>query len=503
MKPQKIVILFFGLAALMSAFLLITPSAPEIVIYTPDIDEESVVYDGNLAHELSLSKPLEKVLTVRLVRGNFELSAGKDYAVKEHQVYPTSGGQLSALPAGTKLSVRYLAIPPSPEKNFDYEINHILSYGQSLSAGIRATVDYAKGDFRVLPHSNNYDALMFNGGVRPQLLEDADLEKVFQSFVPLQEDNTGRGPGNGPILSPKVGETPLSGMAEMLNALLDKENGPEAVFQILASCPGNDGNTIDSLSKAREQYNKLIYEVKQGVRLAKKDGKSYGVPAILWLQGEADGLNMNYQAVLNQLFNDLNRDVKAITSQTKDVQFIIYQTAISNIPAYAQFELHRSRADVTIAAPVYWLAKSDGTHLTALSSRLLGAYFGRAIKRIVIDNIKFKPLKITKASIKNDRIVVSLNNSSGLIFDTIQVPAKSGYGFYLTDGEGNQVNVAKTSLSSANTLTLTPERVSHGYTLHYDSGNIRDEAGLTDRIRIEGVVYPLHNWLTTSKWLLE
>src|SRR5690606_12823804 len=124
------------------------------------------------------------------------------------------------------------------QKPLTLEINHVLSYGQSLSMGATATA--------VLSITQPYANLTFNTGPRK------DTEAT--SVIPLVEQF------NNPSIDGYAnrGETHCSGLANYASRAMMIENGVNPENHIIfASTAGHGGYTIDQLKKGAAWYSLL------------------------------------------------------------------------------------------------------------------------------------------------------------------------------------------------------------------------------------------------------
>ena len=240
------------------------------------------------------------------------------------------------------------------------EFQHILSYGQSLSLGERA-VDRWPTDVTIPPEQNV--GLMFASGVIPRGAMNA-LVPFADSTAPVDLDAWN-------IDAPGV--TPLYG------ALLELKGLPGAR---IGSAAGRGATSIAGLSKGTVPYMRLISQVAAGRALSVGH---YRVPAIIWMQGESDAGNPNYAAQLQQLFTDLDADVRETTGQAQTVQFFICLTAVRGI-ALAQRQVAAVMPNVHIACDTATFAKSDGTHLTAQGSLEAGCTLGTQMRSLIPAN---------------------------------------------------------------------------------------------------------------------
>jgi carbohydrate esterase-like sialic acid-specific acetylesterase len=244
------------------------------------------------------------------------------------------------------------------------EYQHILSYGQSLSLGARA-VNKWPTNLTIPPEQDV--GLMFASGVIPR--------GAMNALVPFADSTA---PVNGSAWNIDApGVTPLYG------ALLELSGLPGAR---IGSAAGRGGTPIAGLSKGTAPYVRLISQVAAGRALSTGH---YIVPAIIWMQGESDAGNPNYAAQLQQLFANLDADVRQTAGQAATVQFFICLTAIRDIAA-AQGQVAAAMPNVHIACDAATLPKSDGTHLTAQGSLEAGCALG-AQMRITIPANEWNP----------------------------------------------------------------------------------------------------------------
>lgn len=243
------------------------------------------------------------------------------------------------------------AAPPPP-----LATEHLITYGQSLSLGERAVIDFTGGNLGVPADDNENVGLMFVGGTRPE-----DLS----SLVPfLESTELVDAPAWGGIATP--GETPLYG------ALLTVKDMDTALH--IGSAAGAGGTPIVGLIKGTPPYARLIEQVTQAKALSPG---AYSVMGIIWMQGESDLGNTNYAAEFSQLVMDLDTDIRAITGQGP-VQIYVCETLEWGI-GEQQVAVAAAMPQVHIACNDGDFPKSDGTHLTAAGSKAVGVAIGAAI----------------------------------------------------------------------------------------------------------------------------
>lgn len=392
---------------------------------------------------------------------------------------------------------------------YDYEVNHFFGYGQSLSVG-QATP--------AISTTQKYDNVMFTRGMRPQYDYPAESDSQwYAAFVPSVE-------AQSPTTA-TLAETPMTGAGDMIKERILAEDGlsySSMKYQIALSTPGYGGQTISQLSKGSSHYARLLNQATYGRNIANSAAKSYAVQAVAWTQGESDYVSntprSTYTAALNTLVSDINTDIKAITGQIKNIPFISYQVASHKVygqttPSIALAHVDTADANplVYIATPMYHFdyAGDSDAHLTSVSSRWLGAYYGLAYKRIIIDGKSWKPLKPLSSVTQGTVLVVKFNVPSGrLEFDTTNVTQNTNYGFELVDSIGNALAISSVSIMGPDTVKIVAgATIPFGAKLRYawtgsgnvgatkgPRGNLRDTQGNYIVFDPNGLNKPMHNW---------
>lgn len=414
-------------------------------------------------------------------------------------------------------------VPQAPQAlgTYEDEINHVISYGQSLSIGADSMSSTP------LSTVQRHNSLMFNGGVRPN---DSGLvpATIYASLQPLVESYYVAG-GN---------ETPVAGTCEAINDLVLKENGlayGDHSFQILGSAAGEGSKSLAQLSKPSTYYSRVLEQVTYGKSLANAAGKTYGVRAVTWAQGESDTAadvpSATYIAALNQLVTDLNTDIKAITGQTSDVHLVTSQLASfvtygKSAPTIALALLDAANANplIHLAVPNFVLMHNDTDqiHLQRESYKKKGAYFGKVIKRICVDGATWSPVQPVSAKRQGSVVVLRFHVPRGpLVLDTINVRLNTDYGFSLVDSGGSAITISSVQLLGDDRVKITAATaipagafVRYAWVQNTDvpawgfvagpingpRGNLRDSEGEVAVLDPDGLNWPLHNWAPTFSY---
>lgn len=383
-----------------------------------------------------------------------------------------------------------------PEKPKSLGVNHILSYGQSLSVGATATT--------ILSTTQPYSNLTFNTGPRQDTSATSIVPLVEQANNPSSDGYTNRG------------ETHCSGMANYASRSMMLEAGVAPQNHVIfASTAGHGGYTIDQLKKGSAWYSVLIDHVNKAKSL--NAGKSYHVPVVPWIQGENNAVSgglqtsyAEYKSKLSQLQIDVDSDVKAITAQTDPVRFITYQMSYaartwSDI-AKAQLDLARENDNFMLATPMYHFPyATDNIHLTNVGYKWMGAYFGRAYKQYMVEGRKPDFINPISAQIDGNRIVIKFDVPTlPLQIDTTSLARTTNNGFKVMNGS-SEIAITNVSASEDTVILLLSSAPSGSVQVRYAldylgvgltitggaSGNLRDST--TDAIEIAGVEKPLYH----------
>lgn len=406
-----------------------------------------------------------------------------------------------------------------PDPVFSHMVNHVLSYGQSLSTGTQADPPVSTTQ----PYSN----LRFIGGVRPQDNGQASFldgnpgsaATWYASLVPLVETSYEWQEFD------YLGETPCAGATNMAVQLIADEEGiahNAHAYQFLGSAPGQGGLTVAQLSYGTAPYLRLVEHVTYGLTRATALSKTYAAQVVNWMQGESDYLagttRSAWAASVATLISDANTSIKAVTGQSQDVHFIASQTSSHPSTGVATPTIalaHGDLADVNplfhVAMPMYQFDYAGQYHLTAASSRWAGAYLGLAYKRIVIDGLTWKPLQPISFVKQGDLLTVRFNVPLGVLtFDTTWVTAIANYGFQLVDSGGNPLTIDSVAITDTDKVLITAAAsIPSGAVLRYGwdyttalspgrtagaRGNLRDTQGDTIVFDPAGANKPMHNW---------
>lgn len=390
---------------------------------------------------------------------------------------------------------------PIEKPNFISDYFQLIVYGQSLSVG---------GSF-TLP-LDLYDSKTYQGGILTNY--DPDVAGAANTYF-----------GSSLKDLPKTGtETPGKGMARILKDLILSENQipiNEQNFTPVVNAPGTGGASWTTLSNTSgKEYRRLLESVRRGKDFAMALNKTYSVPVLAYIQGENSGDKAKdiptWYANLESLFDSLNENIKAITGQEEDVQFITYQIASfpQNPPAtvnvpLAQLKIALEKENVHFGCAMYQFEYADALHGTATTYRLMGASMGVVAKRAIVDKKKMQPIKPLSWSIQvntaADTWVIKMKMNvpvPPLVIDQtvnsryITIP--EFYGFSIMNA-GAEV-IKEVTISHGDTINIFCKENPDGLFLRYafggrdSGGNIRDSQGDAVKINCEGVTQRVDNW---------
>ncbi|MDY4628260.1 MAG: sialate O-acetylesterase [Prevotella sp.] len=240
-------------------------------------------------------------------------------------------------------------------------------------------------------------------------------------------------------------------MGEALAGALGKDT------MVCVFADGRGGTAISNLIKGSYPYDALIQDIQKSYDEARNKGMEFIVPAVCWMQGESDMFDytrVDYRKLLRQFAADVNRDVKRITGQKRDVKIVGYQSCClakcykfvpENYDCYeisvpqAQMQLIRDDSCFVAGTPVYFLDfVDDRIHLDGKSQTVVGRYNAAAVLDILRYGYSDRGLYPVDIKIEGKIAIIDFNkndskelvdNSGKLEFDTINVNKVKNYGF--------------------------------------------------------------------------
>lgn len=153
---------------------------------------------------------------------------------------------------------------------------------------------------------------------------------------------------------------------------------------------------------------RLLQSVWYAKKFADKVSKTFSVPVLSFIHGEAHQNDLTYQTYYNSMvvaFDLINSLIKKITGQPDDVKFLVFQTAVFLSPtsiasgildsiSMAQLQIAKDKANVFYSFSMlpFESTATDYIHYLQVAYSLMGVYTGIQAKRIVVDNIDPTPI---------------------------------------------------------------------------------------------------------------
>lgn len=290
-----------------------------------------------------------------------------------------------------------------------------------------------------------------------------------------------------------AGETPHTAMANQISTLAQAELGQRYVSA--HTVIGENGQPMSVLRKGAAEvvtgemsmgraYAATLFEAAAITRLARGQGLTYGVGAVIITHGEADAGNANYGRDLMQLWSDYNQDLRAVTGQSESIPLLISQqhavpggVGSRSASTLAQWRVGVERpGDLVCTGPKYQYAYAgDGVHLVTLGYEMLGEKYGQVYFERVVAGRDWQPLQPLSAA-RNGRAVsvrfhvpvAPLQFDAGLPLphQVNQTEWAQGRGFEVW--QGNRRVVIQSVAIAGDTVTLTcAEDIGSGVSVGY------------------------------------
>jgi hypothetical protein len=309
-----------------------------------------------------------------------------------------------------------------------------------------------------------------------------------------------------------TGESPMYGALGHMKALVAGENGlapADLKYQLATANNGYPGYTLVQISKGQQAFTDAMAQTQAIKSIATEAGLTYSYQATLLTIGVNDTAQTTskapFKAQLLKLADDYAADAKAITGQYNDPIMLISQvsTAAYRDISEAQMEAGQEHGLIRVVAPLYPFAWTNAQHIDGPSTKLLGGYYGIALKRMLVDKTEFEPLQPVRHAISGN-VIDLFFSKRGLVLDTTQVPQQANYGFSVFNAAGASQAISSVTIIAPDRVRITLSapatagwQVRYGYLsavgiANYTgaAGNLRDSQG--DRLKYLGT--PMHNW---------
>ncbi len=360
------------------------------------------------------------------------------------------------------------------------DINHVISYGQSLAVGYEG--------WPALSQTQPFDSLMLGGSVRPLRDKAAVWQPVgppvFRPLIATVQDGhtgallTGAQVAALPEHAGHPGETVLEGALNFWRGKQLAAGGQPGAQRLLGSSCGVGQRSLEGLSKGANPD--LFQRLRDCVRLARgaaeADGLSYGITALLFLQGEnnnrgtlgAASGTAEYKALLRQFYRDALTDLAA--AQHSVPGLFMYQTGgeyatdTQTVPQ-AQLECALEDPGVFMVAPSYPVTEKFG-HLDPNGYRWLGAQFGKVLHRVLTLHQHWQPLHPVRAEVSGKTLDLDFHVPLpplqwGRPFIAQRIVEPKDRGFTVLDGNG-RVGIVAVQFTSPFSVQLTLARRTQG-----------------------------------------
>lgn len=424
-----------------------------------------------------------------------------------------------------KTEVSSYEIGASPVQEPRFNINHLITYGQSNSIGQQSFPPLTTQSFRgnLMIGENVYWA-----------------ERVGTSFEDLVALTVPKGdtPPYGASSSSLYAESPAISAANVCKRMLDRATYGMVDNKMLVTCAAQGGLPIEYLRKgyASGYYDRITAAATQAKLNADAEGKTIGCPIVVWNQGEASyrgdfggTTDKNvYKGYLKEIFDDITADVKQIYGQEDAPIFVINQTYRESSRdqtmqiSMAQLELANEFNNIVLAGPEYIHYPSGrGNHKDPNNCRWSGEFIAKAYIQSLRGN-KFIPLQPQKIMYDRNKVHIDMFVPvPPMKFDAYTTHSNNNHGFVLSDENGalsiSQINIKGNRIEIITTKQIQGIlRVGYGRQLGGDTGggNLRDsdrwesfyywedhdfEAGyipkLSDGVtQIKNLKMPMYNW---------
>ena len=429
-----------------------------------------------------------------------------------------------------------------------WDFNHVIAYGQSLSSGWEG--------WPALSVFQRHDSLMLGDSVHGTSENGPRFEVAGEAtFKPLVATVMSNG-AKGEVLAPDaVAALPPGNIAlgeTVLEGALDFWRGRQLAVaagafpgRFVATSTGVGGRPIEHLSLGQGPFERVRQAAQAVKQAAGAACGSYGITALLWLQGESNSVGggiqdrREYFRLTEALQADINREVvQGVAGQeampavfTHQVGGLYVRDATNMAIPMAQLDCAYALPDWFMVGPAYPVTEKGG-HLDANGYRWLGQQFGKVMHRVIDLGEGWKPLHPVRATLRGAQVLVDFHvPHPPLVFSPCYVRMKATSfadgGFRVTDDAGDVGVLAAAVVQDVSVLLVLDRVPGANAALWYGDeprhggyGNLRDSdptvASQTYEFRegsgqypganlpeLIGKPYPLWNWCIAFRTALE
>lgn len=332
--------------------------------------------------------------------------------------------------------VRFVARMASTRPYDHFDINHILSGGQSLAMGGLGAP--------VLSQNQKYNNMMFDNGLRGQ---STNLSPLVENFW----------------------ETMSSGMSNTISELHSRQinnsnNTPAKSHDVLVSIHAEPGFAYSQVKRGTQAFTNGMNQQRLAQYIADSQRKSYITRCVTVVHGEEDHqrVNSNYSQDLIQWQQDYEREIQA-RGQTEPVPMIHTQMSsfTSFVTSWSFIPTEQLKACVinprknVMVGPKYIFNYLDGVHLQSRAYRRMGEYYGKVYSHIFLEGGTWEPLR--PLTVKRDGAVIQVRfhvPEPPLVLDTWTVRNPGNFGFDYSDTSGSAPTIQSVRLIDEDTVEI-------------------------------------------------
>ena len=387
------------------------------------------------------------------------------YTTKKETKYGFTDAQLASLD-NEALSETARTTPMSGDAKLSPGYLHFISTGQSLSVAsegwpvltdnIPVEYDlYQVGD-SIRPRYRNANSWTQVGSQQlnplTPVVQSTDLSEILTSSEVANLDAGDTNPGE---------QVEVAALYTLKQAMLNAQFASrDSSRKIVATACGVGGQTIENLTNT--YYGRITGALDKVSAVAA--GQEHIVPAVMHLQGEGNlgsSTKTAFKTATKTYLDNIAASVRTATEQDFDPVFFTYQTlqtANRQRVAQAQLEMMQEDQNIILVAPHYAVT-DKGLHLDANGYRWLGCYFGKAMRRVFVDGVRWKPLHPIFAKRTGAEVVVGFHvPAPPLTFrdyyseTTPKNLTNKGFAAYLASGD--QISITNVELNGSCSIKI-------------------------------------------------
>jgi hypothetical protein len=369
---------------------------------------------------------------------------------------------------GVSMSPQTTVIGLNNGVNYDFRVKPIApyaTYNYSTNTTATPTATYSSNCWNQIISSGQSLALGTSGSPAfstTQPFNNKRLNSTKTDFIPWVE-------GGSETIS-----------SSFLNSI-SQQVGSSNPFNSVLALNAQGATDYQGLKKGTTRYNQNINDARASKVISNTlYQKPYIVRAVTIVHGENDSYNPNYKNDLLEWQADYEMDLKAITGQIEPVKMFTCQMSSwaaygnSRYSAMSQINAALENPDkIVLVAPKYFLQYADLVHLSNYSYKLLGEYYGKVMKKVIVDKEQWLPLHPTSSTISGKVITINFHVPvAPLQFNTSIVPDRINYGFDYFD-DTNSAAIESVALGANGTSVLitltnlptgTNKKIGYAYT---------------------------------------